>query len=122
MLLAAPKVEGRKRARRWIQSAPIPFGTVQLVRRERQGVDRQFTGAQRDLSGGLDRVGMEIDIVLRGEGGSLGERTDHTGLVVRPHQRGEGDTAAREVFPPRPEIEPAERINGLNRASYPVDS
>jgi hypothetical protein len=61
-----PSVCGSRRTRRWrpphVESADT-FRAIELVRRERQQIDRHRVDVERDLADRLRRIGVEQDIV-----------------------------------------------------------
>ena len=92
---------------------------MQLVRGNGKGVQREGRHIHGDFPHGLDRVAVAIDILLRGEREGVLDRTDHAGLVVRPHQAGESEIALREMGLPRVEIETTERVNRVESRLIP---
>jgi len=64
---------------------------VQLVDRERPEVHAELLDVDRDLAGGLDRVGVEEGAAGVREGGELLQRLDRPDLVVRELDRDDED-------------------------------
>ena len=77
----------RTRGLRRTYSAPMPFGAVRLVRRERHQVHLQLLQVDLDLAGGLGRVHVEDDALLAADLAQRGDVLDDADLVVDHHHR-----------------------------------
>ena len=65
------------------------FRSVELVRRDRQQIDAQRLHVDRNLAGGLHRVGVKQRTVRLGDRGELRDRLNRADLVVGVHHRHE---------------------------------
>ena len=64
-------------------------GCMQFVAGERQQVDGNSPYIDRQLAGRLHGVGVQQDVPLARQLCDLGDRKQHAGFIVRPHQRDE---------------------------------
>src|SRR3990170_5612675 len=85
----------------WIQRGPAAdeqgphaLGPVELVGPDRQEIYRELAQVQRQLAGGLNRVGMKRDLPFSAQGAQLGNRIDRPYLIV-----GEDHRDDRRVLP-----------------------
>ena len=63
------------------------LGPVDLVARDAHQVDVHRLDVERDLAGGLGRVGVEEGLLLAADLADLGQRLDDADLVVHRHDR-----------------------------------
>ena len=63
-----------------------PFGAVDLVPRDGEEIRTQRLDMDGDLSESLDRIGVEQDVPLAAHLGYLGDREEHSRLVVGVHE------------------------------------
>ncbi len=79
------------------------LGAVDLVAGDAHQVDVHRLDVERDLAGGLGRVGVEEGLLLAADLADLGERLDDADLVVHRHDRhdhglvGDGGTQRVEI-------------------------
>ena len=69
---------------------PDPFGTVNLMGRDRQQVDAELVNVDLDLAERLDRVGMDKDTLVMGDPDDVLDGLNGPDLVVGVHDRNEG--------------------------------
>jgi len=74
------------------------FGAVKLVRGDGKKIDAEGFYIERNFSGGLHGVGVEIDIALRGEFADLSERLHGAEFVVGVHDGDERGVRAKGFF------------------------
>ena len=65
------------------------FGAVDLVRRDRDEVERERVHIERHLARGLGAIAVQGDTALAAQCADRGEVLQHTDLVVRVHDRGQ---------------------------------
>ncbi len=63
------------------------LGCVHLVPDDGEQVDVQFGNVDWNLADRLGGIGVQQGAVLMGDGGEFGDRLQHTGLIIRVHDR-----------------------------------
>src|SRR5690349_2045670 len=96
LVMAAVQKLLESRAAADVQSADA-FWRVELVSREREQIDAEFFDVNGKLSGGLNGVGVEIDVVLRGDAADFLERLNGAEFVVGVHDGDEAGLRAKGV-------------------------